>query len=164
MRIFPRFLCLIGPSLVQNCRRAYARLPHPVTSLDRRSGTTRCRSASPRGGVRVVGRWRSAAVCRRRGHNERGVEVDVKGVGCGWTVITEEHSVASTFSHGWEEYVDPAGHVYYHNSHTGVTQWECPPEMDPAAARLHRRCGTPTRPCLIIITRKTPALHGLDHA
>eukprot|EP00928_Gymnodinium_smaydae_P052908 TRINITY_DN37033_c0_g1_i1.p1 TRINITY_DN37033_c0_g1~~TRINITY_DN37033_c0_g1_i1.p1 ORF type:complete len:491 (-),score=96.42 TRINITY_DN37033_c0_g1_i1:102-1574(-) len=30
---------------------------------------------------------------------------------------------------GWRCYTDPRGFPYYHNHATGVTQWECPPEL-----------------------------------
>ena len=33
-------------------------------------------------------------------------------------------------THGWREFADHEGTKYYHNSKTGVTQWERPPELD----------------------------------
>ncbi|RIA95987.1 hypothetical protein C1645_815967 [Glomus cerebriforme] len=34
---------------------------------------------------------------------------------------------------GWNSYVDPAGRIYYHDTSTGVTQWN-PPSVNPPIA------------------------------
>jgi len=50
-------------------------------------------------------------------------------------------------NHGWTQHTAPEGYCYYYNSHTGVSQWERPLELDCAWSG-----GACAAPCSLTLT------------
>lgn len=54
--------------------------------------------------------------------------VDAETIEYGLGLLRRKQDEVEAFAllSGWQEYRSPEGKLYYHNSHTGVTQWEKP--------------------------------------
>lgn len=45
-------------------------------------------------------------------------------------VVSQVQRGPEPSNHGWSQHTAPEGYQYYYNSHTGVSQWERPMELD----------------------------------
>lgn len=57
---------------------------------------------------------------------------------------------ATAASSVWQQFISADGHLYYHNSLTGVSQWEKPAELEPAPV------AAPAKPASVAFFNNTP--------